>query len=303
MKQAERQLVSRGDLVGAAEMASRRMWAERMGGGGGFSPRPVPGGIPPAAPMPMSMPTGTDADGFQMPLTPQGASARAPMTMPDLPPDMPPLPPRTIMGMNPLGLMPSTAPNVPAGFGEMTQRQAFDPNSFPGLPMPPPGLYQESPGYKVTEAGGMNILEGPDGKFRGFTKADAPPMPGWMNQPGTNLLMPTLGGQPNPTLGMFQFTPKTVESPLAPGQMGPGAPKTVAKITPVEKPAKAPTLKQIYEGDVPQNVQWNEQRNRWERVNIYNPGDPDDNGIPGDQRSGPGAGGVAPSSFLNRFKS
>lgn len=57
--------------------------------------------------------------------------------------------------------------------------------------------------------------------------------------------------------------------------------------------AKAPTLKQIYEGDVPQNVQWNEQRNRWERVKIYNPGDPDDNGIPGDQSGGAGAAAKA----------
>jgi len=232
MKIAERRLASQGDVVGAARMATSRLWAENLSGGGA-PPRLMPGGPQPAAPvlmqpMPPPMPTGTDEDGFQLPLTPQGASARAPLPMPLPEPEL--QPPPMGSGGNPLGLIPAGAPNVPAGFGAMTQRQAFDPNSFPGVPLPPPGLYQEAPGYKVTEAGGMNILEGPDGKFRGFTKADAPPMPGWMNQPGTNLLMPTVGGQPNPALPIFQATPR---DPLPPGAAGPQRPGAI--ITPVKK--------------------------------------------------------------------
>jgi hypothetical protein len=106
--------------------------------------------------------------------------------------------------------------------------------------------------------------------------------------PGTDLMMPR--GQGADRLPMMQNR-GTIESPRPSadtiGPM-PGMPnlQPVAKNGTASKP---PTLKQIYEGDVPQNVQWNEQRSRWERVKIYNPGDPDDNGLPGDQSGGAGA--------------
>jgi hypothetical protein len=102
--------------------------------------------------------------------------------------------------------------------------------------------------------------------------------------------------------------PRQPDAPLPPGMVPQSAERGGVRYgaPAVEKPVavKAPTLKQIYEKDVPQNVQWNEQRNRWERVKIYNPGDPDDNGVPGDQRSGaatttttaPATGAAAPAA-------
>jgi len=94
--------------------------------------------------------------------------------------------------------------------------------------------------------------------------------------------------------------PRQPDAPLPPGMVPQSAERGGVRygVPAVEKPVavKAPTLKQIYEGDVPQNVQWNEQRNRWERVKIYNPGDPDDNGVPGDQRAGAATATTAPAA-------
>jgi hypothetical protein len=212
-------------------------------------------------PAPMSrpmMPPTLDA------MSGQPVSARPspmPAPMPMTPPEPEPVNP---FAMTPLGgYVDPTAAMVPSGFNAMNQRLATDPAGFPGLPMPPPGLY------------------GPE----------APPLVDVARLPGTDYVAPIFGGKVSAqTLPMAK-----PEAPLPPGLMPTEANRggVTYKAPGADKPAKPPTLKQIYEGDVQQNVQWNEQRGRWERVKIYNPGDPDDNGIPGDQSAGAGAGSAA----------
>ncbi len=140
MKIAERRLVSQGDVMGAARMAGTRQWAEMVAGRNAM-PKPPPMMMPMAMPnagrtAPM-LPTGTDEDGFQLPLTPQGVSARAPLPPPvDLNPQ-PGMGEPVPMMSSPLGLMPPPQPNVPAGF--------FQGQQAAGMPAPAPGLYTEAP--------------------------------------------------------------------------------------------------------------------------------------------------------------
>jgi hypothetical protein len=188
---------------------------------------------------------------------------------------------------------------VPSGFNAMNDQLARNPGMFPGLPPPPPGLYgpEAPPLVDVARLPGTDYVAPIfGGKVSAQTLPMAkPPEPlSFQPVPGTDLMMPQ--GQGADRLPMMQNR-GTIEGPRPSADtigLMPGMPnlQPVAKNGTASKP---PTLKQIYEGDVPQNVQWNEQRSRWERVKIYNPGDPDDNGLPGDQSGGAGA---APKTAL-----
>lgn len=166
MAQAERQLVSRGDLVGAAGMASRRQWAERFGDGSAPA-MPAMGGMPMMAPLSPPAPDGKLVPGrsagslvFQRnappvidgPMTPMPSTSMQPMPMeaPMQEPEMP-----NPMLMDPLGNFPNQPANAPAGFYDEQRRAQTE--SFPGLGLPPAGLYKEAP-----PAAGLMDLPGTD---------------------------------------------------------------------------------------------------------------------------------------------
>lgn len=176
---AARQLRSRGDLPGAARLLQNgALLNDRLGG-----LPPLPPMVPMApAPLP-ALPSGKLVPGRSagsmvwqqdqptMPPTldatsgqpvPMGASP----TQPSQPPAEQPVNP---FQLDPLGnFVNPTAGMVPSGFGAMNQRLASDPLGFPGLPMPPPGLY------------------GPE----------APPPAGVIPLPNTSTGMVTKNGQP-----------------------------------------------------------------------------------------------------------
>lgn len=122
------------------------------------------------------------------------------------------------------------------------------------------------------------IVDNETGKQVAAFKRESAPSIEMTQVPNTSFRVPTLGGIPVAGLPTFQEQP--LDAPPV-GGMGPTRPGT--KLTPVEQD-KAPRIQSVSEGDVKTNVQWNAAKNRWERVKIYNPGDPDDNGISGDQR-------------------
>lgn len=171
----------------------------------GNDPRPAPAM---SAPMPMPM----------LPPQPKGRwvagrSAGSQVFVPDAPPAMsstpalpaasaaPALPlaetapapspakPVNPFLMDPLGnFVNPQAAMVPNGFNAMNERLASDPAGFPGLPMPPPGLY---------------------GK-------EAAPLVSSMPIPGTDSVMPMVMGQPKGTALAKTAPPKPAEAPKIP---------------------------------------------------------------------------------------
>jgi len=269
MKIAERQAVSRGDAAGAAQWASRAQWA------GQFSPQQGMPMMPQQAPQPMPMapvqPTGR--------LVP-GRSAGSMVWQPDeVPvvdvPESPMPPPLEVRGQRSEGrsepVQEPLMPMMPQSGPLDNDRNILGPLTGPRPDMEViqvPGMDYGMPFYKGV----------PSKQYLPMKPPDAPLS--WNPVPGTNgLMMPS--GKGSDRLPVMQ------QQTMNPGWSITGQPEKT-QMVPLEKPVavKAPTLKQIYENDVPQNVQWNEQRKRWERVKIYDPGDPDDNGVPGDQRSG-----------------
>lgn len=176
---AMRRMRSQGDFAGAAKLAQNQAWLDAR-----FSGRTPP---------PM-MPAG--------PATPTGA---APMPMPEMPggklvpgrsagsmvwqPDAPPMP-----------------PNPPAS----------SPPAMPSLPMPsmsPPALPDFTP------AGGQSPLNGP--QLPALTDAPygaypgAPPMVSSLPIPGTDLVLPIIGGMPKGT-PVARSQPPKPEAPKIP---------------------------------------------------------------------------------------
>lgn len=176
---AMRRMRSQGDFAGAAKLAQNQAWLDAR-----FSGR---------TPLPM-MPAG--------PVTPTGA---APMPMPEMPggklvpgrsagsmvwqPDAPPMP-----------------PNPPAS----------SPPAMPSLPMPsmsPPALPDFTP------AGGQSPLNGP--QLPALTDAPygaypgAPPMVSSLPIPGTDLVLPIIGGMPKGT-PVARSQPPKPEAPKIP---------------------------------------------------------------------------------------
>lgn len=329
MKIAERRLASQGDVVGAARMADSRQWAERMSPVAGLPqvPTSVPGArVPGPQPLPPSgklVPgsssgsmvwqpdasapvAATDSDGFQLPLTPAGEARRGlPLTGVDE--DGFPLP-LTEAGKSarslPAGgnaIPPSTEDSRPMGPSPIDHgrfplspmllpKEQMDAMRVSGLPMIP-GMYAEAPPRFVEhKAGGMNmIVDNTTGKYVNSYTPESAPVPGWMNQPGTNLLMPTLGGKPNPALGMFQATPNPGWGARA-DSAGQRMPQ--ARIEPLakEKPAGPPPTKTFKRGFEDVDMQWNAELQGWEPVKFL---DANKDGIDDRTQHPPGAGGAA----------
>jgi hypothetical protein len=168
----------------------------------------------------------------------------------------------------------SAIPNVMYGASSLDTTKPLPPSTMNGATgLPPLPRFSEMP------AGGMNIIvDNQTGKQVAAFKPESAPSIEMTQVPNTSFRVPTLGGTPVAGLPTFQEQP--LDAPPV-GGMGPTRPGT--KLTPIEQD-KAPRIQTVSEGDVKTNVQWNAAKNRWERVQIYNPGDPDDNGIPGDQR-------------------
>lgn len=168
----------------------------------------------------------------------------------------------------------SAIPNVMYGASSLDTTKPLPPSTMNGATGLPP-----LPRFSEVPAGGMNIIvDNQTGKQVAAFKREGAPSIEMTQVPNTSFRVPTLGGTPVAGLPTFQEQP--LDAPPV-GGMGPTRPGT--KLTPIEQD-KAPRIQTVSEGDVKTNVQWNAAKNRWERVQIYNPGDPDDNGIPGDQR-------------------
>jgi hypothetical protein len=168
----------------------------------------------------------------------------------------------------------SAIPNVMYGASSLDTTKPLPPSTMNGATGLPP-----LPRFSEVPAGGMNIIvDNQTGKQVAAFKPESAPSIEMTQVPNTSFRVPTLGGTPVAGLPTFQEQP--LDAPPV-GGMGPTRPGT--KLTPIEQD-KAPRIQTVSEGDVKTNVQWNAAKNRWERVQIYNPGDPDDNGIPGDQR-------------------
>ena len=200
---AARQLRSRGDLPGAARLLQNgALLNDRLGG-----LPPLPPMVPMApAPLPAlpsgklvpgrsagsmvwqqdqpTMPPTLDATSGQ-PVRSQPVPMGASPTQPSQPPAEQPVNP---FEMTPLGgYVDPQFGMVPNGFKAMNERLALDPAGFPGLPMPPPGLY------------------GPE----------APPPVDVARLPGTDYVAPIFNGKVSPqTLQMTR-----PETPLPPGMV------------------------------------------------------------------------------------
>jgi hypothetical protein len=231
--------------------------------------QPLPAPLDPLANLP---PPATTEQALGMPSYGTAAAAEANTEQPLLPP------------LN----MPWTGQPLPGG---MPMRPAFAPMPWEPQetfdttqPLPPSTMNGATglpplPRFSEVPAGGMNIIvDNQTGKQVAAFKREGAPSIEMTQVPNTSFRVPTLGGTPVAGLPTFQEQP--LDAPPV-GGMGPTRPGT--KLTPIEQD-KAPRIQTVSEGDVKTNVQWNAAKNRWERVQIYNPGDPDDNGIPGDQR-------------------
>ena len=236
--------------------ATALLYRGPTGYGRGFDQPPGRGYLPPVQRPDSLMPP------------PAPAAPQAP-AMPALPP---PMSAEQALGMPNYGA-PGEGKNSQAQQPPMPQRMPWEGQPLPGgMPMgqlppstlmggaglPPPPRFSEVP------AGGMNmIVDNETGKQVAAFKRESAPSIEMTQVPNTSFRVPTLGGTPVAGLPTFQEQP--LDAPPV-GGMGPTR------------------IQSVSEGDVKTNVQWNAAKNRWERVKIYNPGDPDDNGIPGDQR-------------------
>jgi hypothetical protein len=169
---AARQMRSRGDLAGAANLLQRgALFDARMGGGMAPSamPSPAPAPLPPMSPGGKLVP-GRSAGSMvwqpdappviDVPAAPTSPPmGRAPMAPPALPPPAPAEEPVNPFQLDPLGnFVNPSAGMVPSGFNAMNDQLARNPALFPGLPPPPPGLY----GAEAPPAAGIMPLPGSD---------------------------------------------------------------------------------------------------------------------------------------------
>lgn len=229
---------------------------------------------------------------------------RPPAQQPMQPPMLPPqgLMPEPQPAAPPL--LPNDGMTAPAAAPEMMAPTFAPPPLMPprlangGLdisrPLPPSTLdgsagVPAGPRFSMQAVGDMNaVVDNATGKFvNSYMRPGPPPEMSMLPVPGTDLRVPALGGKPLEGLPVFQEStvPGSLVRRSTEGRPAP------TQLTPMDA-GKAPRIQSVFEGDVKTNVQWNDQKKRWERVKIYDPGDPDDNGIPGDQRgkAAPAAG-------------
>lgn len=167
----------------------------------------------------------------QPPMPPMGMSEALPMNArpaPMPPPISMPAPepaPVNPFEMTPLGgYVDPQFGMVPSGFKAMNERLALDPTGFPGLPMPPPGLYgpEAAPRVDVARLPGTDYVAPIfDGKVSAQTlpMAKAPEPLTFDPVPGTDLMMPR--GQGADRLPMMQNR-GTIEGPRpSPDTIGP----------------------------------------------------------------------------------
>jgi len=172
------------------------------------------------------------------PMAPMRMIASQPQPMP-----MPLMPqPQAQPEARPLPLMalPEEVPQPEVPQPQMQQLSPLDSND----PLGKLGAPAPSP-FTMTQAGGWDILSGqnPDGspKYLNASKAEKPPQAGFINRPGTNVLIPTINGAVSTGEPLYEANPQTVGDP-AWKDTGPPPPKTTAKITPIGADNPKPTI-------------------------------------------------------------
>lgn len=188
---AMRRMRSQGDFAGAAKLAQNQAWLDAR-----FLGRQAPGLPVGAMPVPLQSP---NAGANAMPpggkLVP-GRSAGSMVWQPDAPPVSP----------NPPASSPPAMPSLP-----------MPSMSPPAMPMPAPMQPPALPDF--TPAGGQSPLDGP--QLPALTDAPygaypgAPPMVSSLPIPGTDLVLPIIGGMPKGT-PVARSQPPKPEAPKIP---------------------------------------------------------------------------------------
>jgi hypothetical protein len=199
---AARQMRSRGDFAGAANVLQRNaLFDARLNGMPPSAPAasmpapmapPVPGGrlvpgrsagsmvwqadAPPSLPAPGDLMPGLAPAPQRLPMP--ADTAPAPLPMPE---------PLNPLQLDPLGNYVNPQPMTPPGFGAMNDALGRAPGMFPGLPQPPPGLY------------------GPE----------APPPVDSIPIPNTDMMAPVFNGDVSPQ----PLPMKQPDAPLPPGMV------------------------------------------------------------------------------------
>lgn len=263
--------------------ATALLYRGPTGYGRGFGPPPSRGYTPPVQRPDSLMPQ------------PAMPAPQAP-AMPALPPPM-----STEQALGLPGLTPPANDNQPAPM-PMAPNLPWQGQPLPGgLPMRPtlaPMPWEPQQTFDPTQPlppstmnGSAGLPPPPDLEIRSLPGNPGYGVPFIQGQPQKQFLpMPPAPGPPPLNTRELQTAAANNVEPT--GQLD-------ANGLPILKPKdtdKQPRIQTVMEGDVKTNVQWNPERKRYERVKIYNPGDPDDNGIPGDQRTQAGATPATPGA-------